>query len=146
VLVQNSKIKGNIIVNGYVKLDKDIIFEGTLYVYGDLTIENNVQLDNEDRLVFIFVEGDIDIKKEISGYAYIMGNNINVEKGVHITGGVYAHYDLEIDDKDIIIQEGNGLDLSKLFDYAVPSQIKIPSEDNGSSDDSDYIITYPKLN
>jgi hypothetical protein len=133
-------------VNGDAKLDKDITFKGTLYVNGDLTIENDVQLGDEDRPVFIFVEGDINIKKDVRGYAYIMGHDINIEKDVHITGGVYAHDDLDIDDKGIIIQEGDELDLSKLFDYAVPSQIRVPSEDDGSSDDSDPIITYPKLN
>lgn len=143
---KDSKIYGNVIVNGDAKIEKDTIFEGTIYVNGDLTIESDVQLGTSSRPTFIFVDGDINIKKDTHGYAYIMGDDINIEKDVTIIGGVYAHGELKIDDKGIIIQEGDELDLLKLFDYAVPSQISVPSEDGDSSGDSDYIITYPKLN
>lgn len=143
---KDSKIYGNVIVNGDAKIEKDTLFEGTLYVKGDLTIESNVQLGSELRPVFIFVDGDINIKKDTNGYAYIMGDDINIEKDVLIIGGVYAHGDLDISDKNIIIIDNDELDLSKLFDYAVPNQIKVPSEGDGSSSDSDFIITYPKLN
>jgi NDP-sugar pyrophosphorylase family protein len=143
---KESKIYGNVIINGDAKIEKDTIFEGTLYVKGDLTIENNVQLGSKTRPAFIFVDGDINIKKDTSGYAYIMGDDINIEKDVTIIGGVYAHGDLDISDKNISIKDNDDLDLSKLFDFAVPDQIKVPSEGDGSSSDSDFIITYPKLN
>lgn len=145
---KNSTVYGNIFVNDDAKIEKNTSFEGTLYVRRDLTIEENVQLGSSNRPSFIFVEDDIEIEKNVSGYAYIMGEDIEIEKNVSIIGGVYAHDDLDLEDRrKISIQNYEFQNISKLFDYAIPNQLSVISGDGGeNSDESDFVFTYPKLN
>ena len=143
---RDTLIYGNIIVNGDMEIDNnDTEIIATLYINGDLEISNNLTLGTIDRPTFIFVTGDVFIKNNISGYAYIIADKIEIGNNVDIIGGIYTHDDFEYGN-NVYIQENISLDISKLYDYAVPNQIRVPSEDDDSSNDSDYIITYPKLN
>ena len=143
---RDTLLYGNIIINGDVGIDNnDTEIIATLYINGDLVINNNLTLGTIDRPTFIFVTGDVTIKNNISGYAYIIADAIEIGNNVGIIGGIYTHDEFE-HGNNVYIQENLYLDISKLYDFAVPSQIRVPSEDDGSSDDSDYIITYPKLN
>ena len=145
-LERDALVSGNIVVNGDMNIDEnDIELIATLYIQGNLTISNNLDLGTADRPTFIFVSGTVEIKNIINGYAYIIADRIILGNNVNITGGVYAHTEL-IYGNNVYINENPDLDLSTLYGFAVPTQITTASDDPDGSTDSDPIYTYPKLN
>jgi UDP-3-O-[3-hydroxymyristoyl] glucosamine N-acyltransferase len=144
-LDRDSLIYGNIVVNGDVEIDKnDINIVATLYINGDLEISNNLTLGTIDRPTFIFVTGDVEIKNNISGYAYIIADDVEIGNNVNIIGGIYTHDDFEYGN-NVYIQENITLDISKLYNFAVPTQVRVDSDEPDDSD-SEIVFTYPKLN
>ncbi len=143
-LDRDSLIYGNIVINGDVEIEKnDIEIVATLYINGDLEISNNLILGTADRPTFIFVTGDVEIKNNVSGYAYIIADDIEMGNNVNIIGGVYTHDDFEYGN-NVYIEDNTLLDISKLFDFAVPTQVRVDSEESDESD-SEFVFTYPKL-
>lgn len=143
-LNRDSLIYGNIVINGDVEIEKnDIEIVATLYINGDLEISNNLILGTVDRPTFIFVTGDVEIKNNVSGYAYIIADDIEMGNNVNIIGGVYTHDDFEYGN-NVYIEENTVFDISKLYDFAVPTQIRVDSDESDDSD-SEFVFTYPKL-
>ena len=143
-LDRDSLIYGNIVINGDVEIEKnDIEIVATLYINGDLEISNNLILGTVDRPTFIFVTGDVEIKNNVSGYAYIIADDIEMGNNVNIIGGVYTHDDFEYGN-NVYIEENTVFDISKLYDFAVPTQIRVDSDESDDSD-SEFVFTYPKL-
>lgn len=145
-LNRDTLVYGNIVINGDVEIDNnDIEIVATLYIQGDLIISNNLTLGTADRPTFIFVTGNVEIKNNISGYAYIVAETVTLGNNVDIIGGIYTHEEFDYGE-NVYIEENLSLDISKLYDYAVPTQITVETDDpDGSSDDSDIVFTYPKL-
>ncbi len=145
-LDRDSLVYGNIVINGDVEIERnDIQIVATLYIQGDLVISNNLELGTIDRPTFIFVTGDVKISNNVSGYAYIVADNVIMGNNVNIIGGIYTHQAFDYGN-NVYIEDNFTLDISKLYDFAVPNQITIESDDpDNPSTDSDVVFTYPKL-
>jgi hypothetical protein len=144
-LQRDTLVYGNIIVNGDVEIERnDIQIVATLYIQGDLVISNNLELGTIDRPTFIFVTGDVEIKNNVSGYAYIVAENIKMGNNINIIGGIYTHQSFDYGE-NVYIEENLSLDVSKLYDYAVPTQITTETDNPDGSGDSEIVFTYPKL-
>lgn len=144
-LQRDTLVYGNIIVNGDVEIERnDIQIVATLYIQGNLVISNNLELGTIDRPTFIFVTGDVEIKNNVSGYAYIVAENIKMGNNINIIGGIYTHQSFDYGE-NVYIEENLSLDVSKLYDYAVPTQITTETDNPDGSGDSEIVFTYPKL-
>lgn len=146
-LDRDSLVYGNIVINGDVTVDNnDTELVATLYINGNLEIDNNLLLGTVDRPTFIFVTGTVEIKNNVSGYAYIVADDIILGNNVNIIGGIYTHDAFDYGN-NVYIEDNLSLDISSLYDYAVPTRITVESDDpDGSTGDSEVIFTYPKLN
>ncbi|AUD64977.1 hypothetical protein BK011_04525 [Tenericutes bacterium MZ-XQ] len=144
-LQRDTLVYGNIIVNGDVEIERnDIQIVATLYIQGDLVISNNLELGTIDRPTFIFVTGNVEIKNNVSGYAYIVAENIEMGNNINIIGGIYTHQSFDYGE-NVYIEENLSLDVSKLYDYAVPTQITTETDNPDGTSDSEIVFTYPKL-
>jgi predicted acyltransferase (DUF342 family) len=143
---EGSKISGNVVINGDLKIkgsgNSIQTIEGTLYVNGDVEIEKNLQLGTIERPTFIFAEGDIEIDKA-NGVGYFLSNNFDVKNNSNITGGVYATDEIDWPNGGITANTAFDEDESKLFDFAIPSTLETETPDQGTG--TTFVYTFPKL-
>lgn len=146
-LNRNSRLYGNVIVNGNVTVNgqgnSQQGIEGTIYMRGNFYTDKNLKLGTIERPTFVFAEGGVELGPQTSGYGYFLSQTFKAQQGnILITGGVYSVIAPTIQ-KDVA--ENTYLDYQLFYDYAIPTQIVVDANPDDDNTSVGFIFTTPKL-
>lgn len=87
-VTNNSYIQGDVVINGNkVQIANNSVWNGIIYVEGDLEIENYAQIGSPDQPSVIFVKGNVHIANNAMVYANIYyEGNLTMDNNAYIVG------------------------------------------------------------